>query len=1223
MNAPHPNPEHTDPSGDPRDNERQAARLFDLLRGADPRAVEQWVLKQTAHTNPDVANRLALLLRETETTHAADPAKTQHEDPTATLSFDPSPEPAFPVEAAMGPKERSGLEPGSTCGPFRIERVLGSGGMGTVYLADRIDDLDLKVALKTLFLPNERSRLLFQREYRILAGLRHPNIAHVIDAGALPSGHPWFAMEYVAGQTLDRYLTNERPDLKARLTLFLAVCSALSHAHQHMIIHRDLKPHNIMVQTNGSPKLLDFGLAASLNPDTGKQNTVTIQADQMMTPAYASPEQVNGGRLSATSDVYSLGMVFYEVLTGKRAYEVDTHNLRDLVHAVNEAPIVKPSLVQDPNNPHIGLFQRQLRGDLNRIALKALERDPAERYASVEAFAADVRAYMGGLPISARPATRLYRFRKFLARNPWPMGFAGVLILGLTLFSSFAASQRVAIMQERDRVAKEKRTAEQVTQFLISLFEQVDPDLTPSGQVSAYDVMEQGRRQVSHTLADEPEVQRRLMTTMGRVYRALGFHEQSQALLEKALLRVPEQDHEAYPAKLELVRTLIARNQFTVAEKHLEELLDRWDLETAPEKARLLAHTQAHLYLLQGRYRQAFALFENLAPDVHRLPSREQETYHRHRAELLSLLGRYQDALTEQRRLLTVLRDRHGETHSEIAETLMAVTTQKMHLGQLDEARQTLGQAEEIYQSLFGDDHPWRVLCTARHAEILKAQAHYAEAAPLLTAGLEMARKYYGENHLQTAAMLNILGAVHHDEGRLTEAETYYRQALNMRIALLGEQHVLVAGSLNDLAVLLNHQGQPETAEHLYRRAVAIQVSQIGDRHPHVGQVLNSLAVLLKNQGRYDEAEPLYRRSLAINMAALGEKHPLVAANYHTLGAFYHAQRNFEEAEHSYLKAMILRRELFGETHPRMLSTLNNLGALYLTQGRYKDAEPLLHKVYSARTATYGVDHLRAAVSTQNWGALLAAKGAYQEAETQLQQALRVYTAALGRKHRRVIVCEAALGELYLSMGDLKRAEQHYRTALTLGSALLEETHVELIEWRTALAEILLLGGNPSAAEANLLQAETVAQSLSTKGPLAMVHKVRALQFRQEGALAKAESLLRRLLAEHGGKKARAFEEGAEIRLELADLLAVRGNMKEANPLLTEAAAYFGAHLPANHEKHLVVQSIRGFLLRESGQTDEARSLLDSSLQALEDRLGSRHYFTQAARARAAPKTVH
>ena len=306
-------------------------------------------------------------------------------------------------ESAPIPVPDEVFEVGSHCGPFRIEKELGKGGMGGVYLATRSDDLKLKVALKTLTHVHARSRALFEKECRILSGLKHPNIAHLIDAGILPSGRPWLAMEYVEGTNLGDWLSQNKPNLEERIGLFLKICDAVSYAHRQMIIHRDIKPGNIMVQANGDPKLLDFGIAATLNPDTGEQHTVTIEVGGMMTPEYASPEQINGLRLGTASDVYSLGVVLYQVLTDTLPYHVKTRHPLEMARMINEVSITRPSATINEETRTKVQFASRLRGDLDTIVLKALEREVSRRYAGVEDLAGDLRRYQQGLPIKARP----------------------------------------------------------------------------------------------------------------------------------------------------------------------------------------------------------------------------------------------------------------------------------------------------------------------------------------------------------------------------------------------------------------------------------------------------------------------------------------------------------------------------------------------------------------------------------------------------------------------------------------------------------------------------------------------------------------------------------------------------------------------------------------------------------------------------------------------------
>src|SRR5688500_3990721 len=425
-------------------------------------------------------------------------------------------------------------------GPYRILRELGQGGMGVVYLAARADEQFRKrVALKVIRSGGASEEVVrhFKRERQILAGLDHPNIARLLDGGTTDDGLPYFVMEYIEGEPLLEYCDSRKLPVAERLKLFQAICSAVQYAHRNLVVHRDIKPGDILVAEDGSPKLLDFGIAKLLNPELAGE--ALIATAMSMTPTYASPEQARGERITTATDVYSLGVVLYELLTGHLPYRLLSRQPLEILKAISEQEPEKASTaIERAENK----LQRRLRGDLDNILMLALRKEPPRRYASVEAFSDDIRRYLEGLPVKARQPTAAYRTGKFLRRHVAGVAASAVFVGLLIGFAAAMAVQSARVTRERDlaeqeRAAaqQERETAQRVSAFLVDLFRVSDPSRSRGETITAREVLDRGTTKIATELKDEPEVRATLMSTMGTVYSNLGLYDKALSLLEEAL----------------------------------------------------------------------------------------------------------------------------------------------------------------------------------------------------------------------------------------------------------------------------------------------------------------------------------------------------------------------------------------------------------------------------------------------------------------------------------------------------------------------------------------------------------------------------------------------------------------------------------------------------------------------------------------------------------------
>ncbi|MDX1487803.1 MAG: serine/threonine-protein kinase, partial [Acidiferrobacterales bacterium] len=575
---------------------------------------------------------------------------------------------------------------GQHVGPYVVQRHLGQGGMGDVYLALREQPFKQYVALKIIRGGMNRREVLarFAVERQILASLNHPNIARLLDGGVTADGLPYFAMEYVKGRPITRYCDENKLPLRAWLRLFQQVCQAVQYAHQNLIIHRDLKPSNILVTETGTIKLLDFGIAKLLNPSMSPvAQPVTRVELRLMTPEYASPEQVRNEQLTTASDVYSLGVILYELLTGHRPYRVAGRPTQEIIEIVCEqdppAPSVQiskaetlersdgsereitPEEVGAKRGTQPERLRRQVRGDLDTIVLMALRKEASRRYGSSEQLEQDIERYLTGLPIVARPNTVRYRLHKLLVRHRAAAVAAVLVVLSLVVGTSAALWQAERARTERDRARTEAQKAEQarvqaeaVTNFLTGLFEANTPQENHGDDLTARELLERGTERIEQ-LSDQASVQAQLLSVIGMVYQSMGQYDDAQQLLEQALFLRREEFGEQSPEVAESLNDVgfahYLKGDYDAAQPYLQKALtlrrgfsaDGHDPLEVAESLNLLAAIelrQGDYDAAESLYREALAVRRKLLGERHA----DVATSMNNLARLLRLKGDYDEA---------------------------------------------------------------------------------------------------------------------------------------------------------------------------------------------------------------------------------------------------------------------------------------------------------------------------------------------------------------------------------------------------------------------------------------------------------------------------------------------------------------------------------------------------------------------------------------------------
>jgi eukaryotic-like serine/threonine-protein kinase len=775
---------------------------------------------------------------------------------------------------------------GAMIGVWRIVEPIGQGGMGKVYRAERADGaFAMTAAVKVVKRGMDTEEIVrrFRDERQILASLDHPNIARLLDGGMTTDGRPYVVMEYIdGGIALDEYCDQRRLGIESRMELFRTVCSAVHYAHQHVVVHRDLKMSNILVSKEGDVKLLDFGIAKILSAiDDAANQTMTATALRMLTPEYASPEQVRGEPITTASDTYSLGVLLYELLTGHRPYHLKSRSVMDIERIICTEEPTRPSTVvmreeqtvasgrtravlpKDVASARgIGLSQlrRRLAGDLDNVVLKAMQKDPRRRYSSVADLSEDIARHLNSLPVIARADSLGYRMGKFIGRHRYGVAAASALFTSVSGFGVVMAVQRSRIARQAKEITQQRDKAEQVVIFLKDLFRVSDPRVSKGELITARELLEQGAERIEEQLQGQPALQAELMEIMGEVFLNLGLYDRSEAIFR--------QGHE------------LAKSIF--GEESVEAASSLYNIAGALRS--------------RGKFVEAEAIFRQvLAMEQRLLKSESPETLNA-LGVVLQYLGKYQEAEEFLWNALETRRKQPETNHRGLALTLNNLGSLLRETGRREEAATLYSEAVETQRTWLGEEHPELALSLNNLAGLLSSLGHRDVAASLYKESLAIRRKVLGE-HPQVAVSLNNLGSLHFQLGDMKRAEECFREALVIGRQLLEPGHPDVEPSITNLAQTLREQGAFEEAEALFNEALAIQRTSFGDEGFETGLTLNALAELAVSRNDDAAAERYYREADVSFRRHLGNDHRRTAMNALGLGQVLTRRRQYAEAE--------------------------------------------------------------------------------------------------------------------------------------------------------------------------------------------------------------------------------------------------------------------------------------------------------------------------------------
>jgi serine/threonine-protein kinase len=850
----------------------------------------------------------------------------------------------------------------SLVGAYRLVKVLGEGGMGKVYLATRADELyHQEVAIKVMrtgFIPARSMLLRFSAERQILANLNHPNIARLLDGGITSDGLPYLVMEYVDGVPVNEYCRQNQLSVSARLKLFCTVCAAVEYAHKNLVVHRDIKPGNILVTREGVPKLLDFGIAKLLDAES-REPALTQTAERVMTPEYASPEQVRGDLVTTATDVYALGVLLYELLSGSRPFELGTKSPLEAMRIICELDPEGPSkkIVSNAMAAGTGGTLR-LDEELDNLVLMAMRKEPGRRYVSVAALSADVEAYLAGYPVTARADSWSYRVRKFVLRHKIAVAGATVAILALIAFSIGMAL--LARRATRARVAAEQQrvTAEREAQFLASIFNAATPDEARGREVTAQELLDQGARRIGSELAFEPEVQATMLTNLGVAYTSLGRYAQARPLLERAY-----------------------------------DLRKRLPASGAPEFTET-AQALANVYRLEGKYDQAEPLFRQALEIRERALGEHNPLI----AESLTSLGeclfledRVDDAEASLRRALALEEGREDSLSAGTRDYLALVVKRK---GDFNEQLQLLEEAVRITKRVEGVDSPDYAIFVQNLASAQMDQGNLLAGEATEREALDTLRRTYRNDHPDVAYALNNLGWVLLAKGDWKGALSPLREALEIRRKVLGEKHPLFIRSLVMWARVLHAKGDDTESAKFYQQAMHILQESSKDDNWTLAQILEDLAWFHMDRGGYVAGEHYAEQALSMRRRLGGEDNEDVGSSFIDVAIAKEAQGHLKDAEPMLRHALTIRKEKFPAWHPRVVYAEIRLGELLVRERKLDLAEPILREAErSAHSAPFALLPWQVAEAEDALGRCLVALDRRSEGLALLRESAQGVTA--------------------------------------------------------------------------------------------------------------------------------------------------------------------------------------------------------------------------------------
>ena len=852
---------------------------------------------------------------------------------------------------------------------YKIEQKLGSGGMGEVYLASKAEDgFTRKVAIKFATTGRFSQHVLnsFNTELSVLLSLNHVNIERLFDGGVTEDKVPFLIVEHIDGMHIDKHCDHHKLNLKQRLKIFQKTCAAVAAVHRSLIVHRDIKAGNIMVGKDGEPKLLDFGLAKLSKNESEKKDKKTTMSAQMMTLAYASPEQINAETITTASDVYSLGVLLYYLLTGQMPYKVHDNNLSETIKTITEqqSKYASKNTSKDSeifkSEPKLS---KKLSGDLEQIVAKAINKSPERRYSSAEQFSDDIQNYLDNRPVIAQRDSIFYSTGKFIQRHAFGVIMGLITISSLLFLSINLYIQSNSLKQSLVEINQEQKKVLQVTSFLKNIFKTSDPLLTDKKIVDVKDLLDFSSKKLDSQFNNEPKTKAALYLTLGNVYLNLTDLTQAESLFSKAA--------QIY--------------------KNLQDNRGSLEVELA----------QVRLMQLQGKLKQSenkvSALYINEQNNINPLIQAEIEVLY---AQNLSKLGQLKQA---EQLLNTALNKRtkvYGEEHEHVVDIYLLLGNVYWRLGEFDKVKIHYQKAHNINLKMYGEKNHKTLKSHSSLGILAYSQGDYNPALRHLSFVADARLEKLGKNHSVTAEAFNRLGALYYETGDYVLALEKLTLAKESYESLDLNQSIKYAKTLNNLGLIERQNKQYNKAQETFLVALKIETEVLGEQHDDVAGMHNNLGMVAADLGEIDKAIGLFKKAHGILERKYAEDHIKLAFSMTNIGRMYLYKQEAKQAEKWISKALLNRQEKLGEDSLYYVESLSASAEIDLLNSQIEKAHKKINHVLKVRQAQLPINDWRIAEAKALYA--LTKKGEEQFVEKAFNCNLKVVKNKLGSSHYRV-----------------------------------------------------------------------------------------------------------------------------------------------------------------------------------------------------------------------------